>query len=218
MFKKLKWLVYKWPFTAILYYFIKLYALTFRLTVKHEKEWQNLLKKGETIVLCTWHQQFFAAISYFKRYTPLNPALMISRSRDGELIAAVAKRSGWHTARGSSSVGGKEAMDEMIKHLNTHGFGAHITDGPQGPLGIVKPGLIKMAMESNAIIVPFYTSSDNAWFFNSWDRFMLPKPFSRVTLNFGAPIHLPIPETPHEFEQQRQNVEKIMKVHLLVVS
>ncbi len=214
MFKRLKFIIYTKPFIAFLYYLIRLYSLTFRFQVKHEDQWLQLLKEGNKILLCAWHQQFFAAIRHFKKYSHLNPALMISRSRDGELISGVANRSGWHTARGSSSKGGKDAMDEMIRHLNHYGFGLHILDGPQGPMGKVKPGVIKMTMESRTVLVPVYTSSDNAWYFNSWDRFMLPRPFSKVTLHFGNPVRFERPETHDEFEEQRQNLENIMKSRL----
>lgn len=168
-----------------------------------------MLDGNQPVILVTWHQQFFAAIRYFKTYARHNPGLMISRSRDGELISAVARRTGWHTPRGSSSKGGKEAMAEMIAHLNTHGFGAHVLDGPTGPMGKVKPGIIKMALQTNAVIVPFFTDADRAWFFNSWDRFMIPKPFARVRLRFLDPIHI-CEQEDENFEALREQLEKTM--------
>ncbi len=216
MFKKLKPLIYTPAFIAFIYYFVRLYALTFRFKVKHEAEWMALLEKGHTVLLCAWHQQFFGAIRYFKTYEHLMPGLMISRSRDGKLISGVANRTGWYTARGSSSQGGKEALTEMIHHLKEHRFGAQILDGPQGPMGIVKPGVIKMAMESDAVVVPFYIAADRAWFFNSWDRFMLPKPFAKVTLTYGPPIHFPMPEDEKAFEVQRRTLETTMRPYLFI--
>ena len=189
--------------------------MTFRFRVENEQKWQDLLQQGTPILLCGWHQQFFAAIRYFRTYSKFNPALMISRSKDGDLISSVANRTGWYTprgssSRGSSSRGGKQAMDAMIDHLNTHGFGAHILDGPRGPMGIVKPGVIRMAHRTGVRVVPFYTHGENAWYFNSWDRFMLPKPFSKVTLTFGAPLSF-LPESESRaFEAQRQCLETTM--------
>ncbi len=208
--KKLKFIIYTKAFSLFVYYFVRLYCLTFRFEVHNEKRWQMLLKEGKTVLLCAWHQQFFSAIRHFKKYSKYNPALMISRSKDGELIAGVANRTGWHTARGSSSRGGKQATDKMIQHLNEFKFGAHIVDGPTGPIGKVKPGIVKIANKTGAIIVPFYTLSDNAWFFNSWDRFMLPKPFSKVYLIFGEEIKLESAKSSEEFEIQRQVLEKTM--------
>lgn len=216
MFKKLKFLIYTRPFIVFAYYLIRFYSLTFRLTVTNEKKWQALLKQQKTILLCTWHQQFFAAIRHFRTYAGLNPGLMISRSRDGDLISGVANRSGWHTPRGSSSRGGKEAMGAMIDHLLTHRFGAHVLDGPRGPIGKVKPGIIKMARDTNAIVVPFYVSAEQAWFFNSWDRFMLPKPFSKVILSFGDEIRFPENGSDSDFEAHRQYLEETMRPGLLL--
>ncbi len=135
---------------------------------------------------------------------------MISQSKDGELIAGVANRVGWHTARGSSTRGGKNAMTTMIKHLKKYGFGAHILDGPTGPIGKVKAGAVKIAKESNAFIVPFYITPENAWFFTSWDRFMLPKPFSKVTLTFGDIIQFTDNSDSKNFESQRLMLETTM--------
>ena len=218
MFKRFKFIIYTKPFIAFIYFFIRAYSITLSLRVVNEDLWKKRLKEGGRVLLCVWHQQFFAAIVHFKNYSHLNPGLMIRHSRDGELIAGVANRTGWHTARGSSSKGGKEAMSEMIDHLNRYRFGAHILDGPRGPIGKVKAGVIKMAKESGALIVPFYTFTDKAWFFNSWDRFMVPKPFSQVTLLFGDAISFEPAETPEEFEAQRLALEQTMSSRLFYKS
>ena len=211
MLKKLKWLIYTRPFIDFVYYFVRLYSATFQFRVKNEQCWQDLLHRGTPILLCGWHQQFFPAIRYFKTYSKLNPGLMISRSKDGDLIAGVANKTGWYTPRGSSSRGGKQAMDAMVDHLNIHRFGAHILDGPRGPMGIVKPGVIRMAHKTGVRLVPFYLQGEDVWFFNSWDRFMLPKPFSKVTLTFGEPLSfLPDAADPEKFELQRQCLENTM--------
>jgi hypothetical protein len=210
MFNKLKFLIYTRPFILFAYYLVQFYSMTFRFRVVNEKNWQRLLEQKRVVLLCAWHQQFFAAIRHFKTYSKFNPGLMISQSRDGDLISGVAGRTGWHTPRGSSTRGGRKAMEAMIEHLKTHGFGAHILDGPQGPIGKVKAGAIKMAVEADALVVPFYIQADNAWFFNSWDRFMLPKPFSRVTLIFGQEIHFDRDDTPAGFERRRQLLETTM--------
>jgi lysophospholipid acyltransferase (LPLAT)-like uncharacterized protein len=209
MFKRLKFLIYTRPFIWFAYYLIKGYSSTFRLKIENEDHWKKRLDQGEPILLCTWHQQFFAAIAHFKQYAGYHPGLMISRSRDGDLISGVANRVGWHTPRGSSSRGGKEAMTAMITHLKEHGFGAHILDGPRGPMGRIKPGIIRMAHATGARLVLFYVTADKAWFFNSWDRFMLPRPFSNVCITFGDSILLPPSPGPDGFEQQRQDLETL---------
>jgi hypothetical protein len=199
----------KW-LQGLAYRLIRLYALTFRLTVENEEEWLSFIKNGGRVLLCTWHQQFFSAIRYFQNYKQYAPGLMISRSVDGDFIAAVASRTGWRTARGSSSKGGKSAMMQVISHLKETGLAAHILDGPRGPIGKVKAGALSIALAADAVIVPFYVSADRAWYFNSWDKFFIPKPFAKVTLKYGQMIHLQTPGNAAEFEAQRQHVEDIM--------
>ena len=195
---------------GLAYRLIRLYALTFRLTVENEEEWMAFIKNGGRVLLCTWHQQFFSAIRYFKNYEPYAPGLMISRSVDGDFIAAVASRSGWRPARGSSSKGGKTAMMVVISHLKETGLAGHIMDGPRGPIGKVKAGALSIALATDAVIVPFYMSADRAWYFNSWDKFFIPKPFAKVTLKYGQMIYLQKPDDENEFEAQRQKIEDIM--------
>jgi len=215
MFKKLKFILYTRPFIVFAYYFIRVYSMTFRLKIENENRWKDLRKQGTPVLMCAWHQQFFSAIYHFKTYSSFNPGLMISQSKDGDLISGVANMSGWHTHRGSSSRGGKQAMDAMINHLKTYGFGAHILDGPRGPMGRVKAGVIKMAFEANAVVIPLYTSAEHAWFFNSWDRFMLPRPFSRVFISFGREIRLESFDGKDGFEMMRKSLENIMRPGLL---
>ena len=201
-------------FHGLVYHLIRLYALTFRLTVENEKEWMACLRNGGRVLLCAWHQQFFSAIRYFKTYQNYAPGLMISRSADGAFIAGVAARSGWRPVRGSSSKGGKSAMLSVIRHLKETGLAGHVVDGPTGPAGKVKAGLIRIALGADAAIVPFYVSADRAWYFRSWDRFFIPKPFAKVTLAYDHMISLHEPESETDFEAQRLHVENIMVKHL----
>lgn len=198
-------------FHTLFYRLICLYSSTFKLTIEDENEWKDYHKSGGRILLCTWHQQFFAVIKHFQSYRSFKPSLMISKSSDGEIIAGVAEKSGWHVVRGSSSRGGKAALKEMIGRLIETRLAAHIVDGPKGPAGYVKAGVIRMAHAANAAIVPFYVSADNAWYFNSWDSFFLPKPFARVSIYFGKMIQFSPSEDPATFENQRLSLERIMQ-------
>ncbi|MBF0101033.1 MAG: lysophospholipid acyltransferase family protein, partial [Desulfobacterales bacterium] len=203
MHPKIKQLTLSSTFLTVVYRMIRLYSGTFRLTVENEQPWMDYLNQGGKVLLCVWHQQFFSAIHYFRNYKAYCPPLMISKSTDGDLIAGVAMRSGWDPVRGSSSKEGGEALRIMIEKLTQNGLGAHIVDGPRGPAGKVKAGLIRLAQQTNAVIVPFYTSADQAWYANSWDRFMIPKPFSKVLLRFGDMIHLGEIQNSSDFEAQR---------------
>ena len=196
------------------YRLVRLYCLTFRLTVEGDEPWLKHVNAGGRVVLCTWHQQFFSAIRYFRKYRNYRPALMISKSADGDLIADVARRTGWNPVRGSSSRDGKQALKEVIRCLRRTGVAGHVLDGPRGPMGKVKAGAIHLALEGDAVLVPFYVSADRAWYFNSWDKFFIPKPFARVKLRYDTMITLLKPGSAQDFEAERQRVEDIMKKEL----
>ena len=204
------------PFQWFLYRFIRTYSWTFRLTVKNETVWKDRLAAGESVILCTWHQQFFSAIRHFEKYRIFTPSIMISQSKDGDIIAGVAQRSGWHPVRGSSSKGGKPALAQMIQELGKKKLAAHIVDGPRGPMGKVKAGIIRLAQATNSSIVPFSVNAEEAWQFNSWDRFFIPKPFSAVTLQFREAIPPDPKQGEDRFENQRLMLEKTMRPFLVV--
>jgi lysophospholipid acyltransferase (LPLAT)-like uncharacterized protein len=212
---KLKPIVASEGFITFIYYFTRFYCATFRLRIENEKTWLDHLEQGGSVLLCTWHQQFFAAIRHFQKYRQYSPALMISQSSDGAIVAGVAQRTGWRTVRGSSSRGGRAALKRMIKHLKASKLAGHIVDGPRGPAGVVKSGVIRMAHVNRSAIVPFYVIADRCWIFNSWDRFLLPKPFARVTLRFEDPIHFDWKVDSEGFETQRQHLEAIMRPGLI---
>ena len=216
MWKKFRPFLTSRPVLHLLYRLIRLYSATFRLTIENEQAWMDYVKGGGKVLLCTWHQQFFAAIRHFKSYSVFKPSLMISKSFDGEIIAGVAERTGWRTVRGSSSTDGGKALKAMIANLNESGLAAHILDGPRGPAGRVKAGAIQLALMTDAVIVPFYAAAERAWYFKSWDTFMLPKPFSRVTLRFGEMIRFPAVLREGDFEDRRLELENIMLPGLIV--
>jgi lysophospholipid acyltransferase (LPLAT)-like uncharacterized protein len=136
---------------------------------------------------------------------------MISQSRDGEMIARVVDILGWRSVRGSSSRGGSRALKE-VRSLTKQGFRiGHIVDGPQGPFGVIKPGLLTIAQFAGAPILPVIMSAQRRWVFNSWDRFMVPKPFSKVLIRFGTPIAVPRRLDAHAFEDLRRQTEARLK-------
>jgi hypothetical protein len=98
----------------------------------------------------------------------------------------------------------------MISAVWEKRAGAHIVDGPRGPARIVKPGLILLAQKAEAAICPVYASFERSWILNSWDRFIVPKPFSRVYIRMGALEFVPRETNAEEFKQIRQKIEEVM--------
>ena len=90
----------------------------------------------------------------------------------------------------------------------------HFLDGPRGPAGVVKAGAIAIAHGAGAVIVPGVVIADRAWYLHSWDRFMIPKPFARVTIKYFPKIELPPVMDKAEYENQRKKLEEIMRPYL----
>lgn len=135
---------------------------------------------------------------------------MISQSRDGDFISRVVQHIGWIPVRGSSSRGGKEALRAMVEGVTKNRIGAHIVDGPTGPPRIIKPGLLLLAMNADACISSGTVSYANAWAFSSWDRFRVPKPFSRVLFRFGPITSIPKEMNEEQFQSLRKRMEDQM--------
>ncbi len=202
-------------FLDIFYGVIRAYCRTFEMTVINEAPWLNYMQKGGLLLFCCWHQQVFPTLAYIRKFRELSPPLMISLSNDGDIGAGIVRRAGWKTVRGSSSKGGLKALKQMIRELRRSRMAGHIVDGPRGPAGIIKPGTISLALAAHARIVPVSFSADRAWFFNSWDRFMLPKPFAKIRLTFGEMIDLKGSEGKTDVEDWRRHLESVMQPGLI---
>jgi lysophospholipid acyltransferase (LPLAT)-like uncharacterized protein len=162
------------------------------------------------MITAIWHQRIVAVIGYVTRVSSYQPSVMISKSRDGDLIADVYSRMNFRPIRGSSSRDGKKALAAMVDDLKDHPIAVHVLDGPKGPRGVVKPGLIVMAEQSGAPVVPIYISMSRAWILHSWDRCLIPKPFSKIVIRWDRPMVIPKEMDERVFEEIRLRVQQHM--------
>jgi lysophospholipid acyltransferase (LPLAT)-like uncharacterized protein len=117
--------------------------------------------------------------------------VLVSQSRDGEIIARILERLGFDTVRGSSTRGGDRAALQLAA-TGREGHDLAVTpDGPRGPRGSVAPGVAVVAARAATPIVPLGVASRPAWNARSWDRFLVPPPFARVWVVYGEPIEVP---------------------------
>lgn len=195
---------------VIAYYLARLYFLTIRIESVNEEAVVQHLKNGEKAIAALWHQRIIAVIGYAKRFGNYRPSVMISKSRDGDLIADIFSRMNFRPVRGSSSHNGKQALAAMVDDLRDHLFAVHVPDGPKGPRGVVKPGLIVMAKQSGAPIIPVYISLSRAWVIHSWDRCLVPKPFSKIVIRWDRPTTIPKEMDEQVFEEIRLGIGKHM--------
>ncbi len=137
-------------------------------------------------------------------------AIMVSTSKDGEIISRAANAMGVPTVRGSQSRCGAKASLELLKKMTEEDYNGAITiDGPKGPKRIVKKGIIELAKMANVPIVPaIWWSKDKTFLkFNSWDEFRFPLLGTKLVMKFGDPIPVPQDITEEETEQIRLKVQ-----------
>lgn len=148
---------------------------------------EEVRRRGAPLIILFWHRHIFALIHHF-RNSGARP--LISHSKDGDLVAGVAREFGLDPIRGSSSRGGAAAFLTMMRSLREPGTEVLITaDGPRGPARRMKPGTLELARRSGAWLIPVSWYARPVHIFQrSWDKFLLPLPFSRVRLTYGAPI------------------------------
>ena len=157
-------------------------------------------------VWCFWHRCLISCACYF--HDRFQPAVLISRSFDGELIARTIERLGFLTARGSSTRSGGSGLWALAKAVERGHPAVFTADGPRGPVYKVKPGAVKLAQLTGYSIGIFYAHPEKAWLLRSWDHFMIPKPFSRVAISWGRQVHVPPSEDPALIEAKRLEVEE----------
>ncbi len=168
-------------------------AMVFRMSYRyrivhgeHRRTAEHMHPKA-AFALASWHQNCFAAIL---AHGGQKIALLVSRSFDGEIVAAVADKIGLLSVRGSSRKGGAEALDVLIERTKAEGLRSAFTvDGPKGPLYQPKRGIFQLAAASGAPILPVLTIGEKNWVLHkSWDKLRIPKPFSQVSVIYGAPL------------------------------
>lgn len=157
-------------------------------------------------IFCFWHQCILLATIYFRHS---HTVVLISQSFDGELVARVTKCFGYRTVRGSSAKGALRGLIGLKKHAIDCGRSAiFATDGPRGPAYQSKMGPIKLAQMTGARIRFFHLQPQSFWTLNSWDRCIIPKPFSRVVVSWARELHVPTDLAPEDFEIWRQQIDE----------
>ena len=132
----------------------------------------------------------------------------VSQSRDGDRIDAVLRRLGFAaSARGSSSRGATALLRELIRRVRRGEVIGMLPDGPRGPSGVVKPGIVALARATGARLVGVGVAAAPLWRFGSWDRARLPRPFARVRCLYGEAFAVPREATPEALEAERARFE-----------
>ena len=142
---------------------------------------------GRPVILAFWHGEMLPMLAVHRDE---GISVLISSHRDGEIIAQITQRFGCRNVRGSSSRGAGRALLGLIRELESGHDVAVTPDGPRGPARSFAPGALIAAQRTKATIVPMAAVASSAWRLKSWDRFMIPRPFARVTVVHGPPLRV----------------------------
>ena len=184
--------------TALLW----LIAPTWRMRFSGRDRFLALRAARRPVIMAVWHGEL---LGFMWAFRGRGMVAMVSDSKDGELITRISQRVGYAHVRGSSSRGGARALLRAVRALE-EGHEVIVTpDGPRGPAGVFQPGAIAAARRTGAPILPCRVVVQRAWRFDSWDRFVLPKPFARVRVAVGEPVFVP----PDSDESQEALCERL---------
>ncbi|WP_455377553.1 lysophospholipid acyltransferase family protein [Petrachloros mirabilis] len=164
---------------------IRLLGRSMRIETRGQEHVDRLYREGKRIILAFWHaQQLMIPFGYRGH----GSHVLISQHQDGEIIARIIAKFGHRAVRGSSTRGGAAALRELIRIARSGQDVVVTPDGPKGPAQVAKMGVIQLARATGMPIIPLTFGCSKKKHFASWDRFMLPYPFSRGLFLWGEPI------------------------------
>jgi len=179
------------------YGLIRLIGPTLRVCISREDGAQESLGQ-RPLIASFWHSCIIPA-TYICR--DLGVRVMSSNSYDGEYMGRIIHRFGFVAVKGSSSRNAVRALLGLRRALEQGCTVAFTLDGPRGPRHKVKPGPVALGRSSEVPLTMFHAAVDKAWVLNSWDRMMIPRPFSRVLVRFGRLIPIPGNATDEDLER-----------------
>ena len=199
----------------LLWFAVRSLTITYRFKLQGFEHKKNLkeINPKESYLYSVWHEDILSVLPALAHQKPY--LAMASRSKDGDIASYVNSKMGFIPIRGSSRTptkdkGGREAMAEYITRVSQGECGGITVDGPKGPRRVCKPGIVIIAQKTGAPIFPIIGRSRRVWEFNSWDRFKVPKFFSRVDVIVGEPILVPSELTHEEVDSFCRKVEAAM--------
>ncbi len=166
---------------------------TSKVNLKNRKKIENLLERNESFIYSFWHDQLLMCPLTWQSNS--NIKVLISKHRDGDIIAQLISNLGFEAIRGSThktnkikNKGGLLSARKMIKSLK-NGISIGISpDGPKGPRHKVSEGILSISRLSESVILPVGIGFKKKWVLNTWDKFIIPKPFNEITVIWGDPI------------------------------
>ena len=188
---------------------VQVYLRTCSAEVVGSRAGINLVRSGTPVLFTTWHCHLLCPLFYAHHYYADSPplVLMASPSRDGEFIASVARGLGFIVCSGSRRKGGVQALKQMAAYVRRGHSCGLVADGSRGPARVAQKGILYLARETQAPIIPLAVAARRRITFKTWDRFELPLPFSRLRLLVGEPLAVPPGDRGPALEVRRRDLE-----------
>ena len=188
---------------------VQAYLHTCPVELVIEPETRDFIFTGQPVLYTTWHCHLLFPLFYGRHYSAVLPpvVLMASPSRDGEFIAEVAQGLGFTVCFGSRRKGGVQALQHLADYYRQGYSCGLIADGSRGPARVAQKGPLYLARLTGGAIVPLAVAASRQKTFQTWDRFVLPLPFSRLALLVGEPLTVPPAARGASLETLRQELE-----------
>ncbi len=153
-----------------------------------QEHYEQFRRQGQPVMFVFWHGQLLPLVHYHRQE---GIVVLVSEHDDGEYITRVIQRYGFGAVRGSSTRGGTKGLRALVRAAR-EGKDLGVTpDGPRGPRGVFKPGALLAAQMADLPVIPLSVRASSGWRFRSWDGFLMPKPFSKITLEYHEPVRVP---------------------------
>ena len=166
---------------------LKALALSWRVRLDHQERWLEIYRARRPHVFLLWHE---ALLPLLWQHRGQGIAIVVSEAREGQYLSDFATSLGYLSIHGSSTRGGARALLGAVRELQAGRAVAFTPDGPRGPRRELKPGVVAAAQRGGAVVVPIHAEAERAWRLHSWDRFMIPKPLTRVWIRYGRPFEV----------------------------
>ncbi len=194
---------------ALMYVAFSLLLSTLRIEVEGLDEIRERWRRGERVVLTFWHGRQLA-MAMAVRTLEARPCILVSRHRDGEIATRLLRYLGVATARGSTTRGAVTGFRGLLRAYSDGYDLAVVPDGPRGPCYQAKRGVAHLSKATGAIIVPASAAGNRVWRLRSWDRMIIPKPFSRVLVLAGEPVSIDPEADAEAIEEKRVYLEAVL--------
>ena len=202
----MKKFLFNYVIPYLLYGVVYLWCATLRMKNLNSEAENQIKSLTGPYILTLWHGRIFY-LFYYLRNRP-DYFLLISPSADGDLLAKLARLMGYSVIRGSTFKKAVPAARSLIRVLRDGQRIIIIADGSRGPRCVAQSGSLQLAAITRLPLFPMTFSAKNKVALNTWDKFILPLPFTRCSINFGSPIYLTSRTSEELVEEKRLELEK----------